>query len=177
MLKYLLLFLLAAALSALFTPVVRAVARKFGALDLPGERKIHERPMPRLGGFSIFVAFNVVLLASYQIDFFYFPTNFIKDFKYGWFFVASEIVLGLGAVDDFRRISPKIKLLFQIIAGLIVALTCYKIEIVASPFGTIRFGIWAIPVTILWGVAITNAINLLDGLDGLGAGTGFIVWL
>ena len=177
MLKYLLLFLLAAALSALFTPVVRAVARKFGALDLPGERKIHERPMPRLGGFSIFVAFNVVLLASYQIDFFYFPTNFIKDFKYGWFFVASEIVLGLGAVDDFRRISPKIKLLFQIIAGLIVALTCYKIEIVASPFGTIRFGIWAIPVTILWVVAITNAINLLDGLDGLAAGTGFIVCL
>jgi UDP-GlcNAc:undecaprenyl-phosphate GlcNAc-1-phosphate transferase len=173
--KYLLLFLLTAALSLLFTPVVRLLARRFGVLDHPEERKIHGKPIPRLGGFSIFIAFNAVLLASHQIDFFYFPLSFIKDFKYGWFFVASLIVLGLGAVDDFRRISPKFKLLFQIIAGLIVALTCYKIEVIASPFGTIRFGIWAIPVTVLWVVAITNAINLLDGLDGLAAGTSLIV--
>ena len=175
MLKYLILFVFAGAISLLFTPVVRQLARRFGVLDHPGERKIHGKPIPRLGGFSIFIAFNAVLLASHQIDFFYFPLSFAKDFKHGWFFVASLIILGLGAVDDFRRISPKFKLLIQIIAGLIVALTCYKIEVIDLHFGTIRFGIWAIPVTVLWVVAITNAINLLDGLDGLASGTSLIV--
>jgi UDP-GlcNAc:undecaprenyl-phosphate GlcNAc-1-phosphate transferase len=70
---------------------------------------------------------------------------------------------------------PSVKFLFQIVAGLIVALTIYKIETISLPFGTISLGIWSIPGTVLWVVAITNAINLLDGLDGLAAGTSFIV--
>jgi len=69
---------------------------------------------------------------------------------------------------------PSVKFLFQIVAGLIVALTIYKIETISLPFGTIHLGIWSIPATVLWVVAITNAINLLDGLDGLAAGTSFI---
>jgi UDP-GlcNAc:undecaprenyl-phosphate GlcNAc-1-phosphate transferase len=177
MLKYLLLFLLAAVVSYLFTPVVRYVARRLGALDLPGERKVHEKPIPRLGGFGIFVSFNLILLITYKIDFFYFPPNFMREIRFGWLFVASEIILGLGAVDDIRRMPPSIKFFFQIIAGLIVALTCFKMEVISSPFGTISLGILSIPATVLWVVAITNAINLLDGLDGLAAGTSFIVCL
>jgi UDP-GlcNAc:undecaprenyl-phosphate GlcNAc-1-phosphate transferase len=103
------------------------------------------------------------------------PPHFLREIKVVWLFVASAIVLGLGAVDDFRRMPPSVKFLFQIVAGLIVALTIYKIETISLPFGTIHLGIWSIPATVLWVVAITNAINLLDGLDGLAAGTSFIV--
>jgi len=147
------------------------------ALDLPGVRKVHSRPIPRLGGFSIFIAFHLVLCVSSQIGFFHFPSGFLREINFGWLFVASAIVLGLGAVDDFRRMPPSIKFFFQIIPGLIVALTCYKIEVISSPFGTLDLGIWSIPATVFWVVAITNAINLLDGLDGLAAGTSFIVCL
>jgi UDP-GlcNAc:undecaprenyl-phosphate GlcNAc-1-phosphate transferase len=177
MLKYLILFLLAFVSSLLFTPAVRAVARKLGALDLPGGRKVHDKPIPRLGGFSIFITFNLVLIIASQIDFFFFRENFLKEINFAWLIVASAIVLGMGAVDDFKKMPPSVKFFFQIIAGLIVALTSVKIQVVTLPFGAINLGIWSIPVTILWVVAITNAINLLDGLDGLAAGTSFIICL
>jgi UDP-GlcNAc:undecaprenyl-phosphate GlcNAc-1-phosphate transferase len=154
---------------------LRTVSRRVGALDLPGERKIHDQPIPRLGGLAIFISFNLVLLIASQIGFFHFPQNFLKEIRFWWLLVASAIVLGLGAVDDFRRIPSSIKFSFQIIAGLIVALTIYKIDMINLPFGTIHLGMWSIPATVLWVVAITNAINLLDGLDGLAAGTSFIV--
>ena len=175
MLKYLILFCIAFICSLLLTPLVRFVSRKLGAFDLPGERKIHTQPIPRLGGFSIFIVFHLVLYVFSQIDFFYFPIHFLNKINFWWMFVASTLALGLGAVDDFRRMPPSVKFFFQIIAGLIVALTIYKIETISLPFGTISLGIWSIPVTVLWVVAITNAINLLDGLDGLAAGTSFIV--
>jgi UDP-GlcNAc:undecaprenyl-phosphate GlcNAc-1-phosphate transferase len=177
MLKYLILFLIALVSSLFLTPVVRSAARKLRALDLPGGRKVHDQPIPRLGGISIFVTFNLSLLITYQFDFFYFPVDFLRVINYGWLLVASGIVLGVGVVDDLRRIPPSIKFFFQIIAGLIVALTCCKIEGISLPFGSISLGIWSIPVTVIWVVAITNAINLLDGLDGLAAGTSFIVCL
>ena len=175
MLKYLILFLIASVCSFLLTPLVRFFSRRFGALDLPGGRKIHDQPIPRLGGLSIFMVFNLVLLISYQFDFFYFPIDFLKEINFSWLFVASAIVLGLGAVDDFRTIPVSIKFFFQIIAGLIVALSWYRIEVISLPFGTFNLGIWSFPITVLWVVAITNAINLLDGLDGLAAGTSLIV--
>ncbi len=177
MLKYLILLLLAFVSSLLFTPAVRAVARKLGALDLPGGRKVHNRPIPRLGGFSIFVTFNLILIIASQIDFFFFPSDFLWEINFLWLIVASSIMLGIGAVDDLRRIPSSIKFFSQIVAGLIVALACVKIQVITLPFGTIDLGIWSIPATILWVVAITNAVNLLDGLDGLAAGTSFIVCL
>jgi UDP-GlcNAc:undecaprenyl-phosphate GlcNAc-1-phosphate transferase len=175
MLKYLILFLIASVCSLLITPLVRSISRRVGALDLPGERKIHDQPIPRLGGLSIFIVFNLVLFVTSQIGFFYFPQNFLQEIRFWWLLVASAIVLGLGALDDFRRMPPSVKFSFQIIAGLIVALTIYKIEMINLPFGTIHLGVLSIPVTIFWVVAITNAINLLDGLDGLAAGTSFII--
>ena len=177
MLKYLVLFVLASAFSFLLTPLVRFISGRLGAIDIPGDRKVHDRPIPRLGGFSIFVAFNLVLVVSSRFDFFYFPVDFLKEINFGWLFIASAVVLGLGAVDDFRRMPVSIKFFFQIIAGLIVALTGYRIEAIGLPFLTIHLGALAIPATVFWVVAITNAINLLDGLDGLAAGTSLIVCL
>jgi UDP-GlcNAc:undecaprenyl-phosphate GlcNAc-1-phosphate transferase len=130
-----------------------------------------------LGGLSIFIAFNLVLFTSCQFEFFFFPSNFFEAIKYGWLLIASAVVIGIGLADDFRNISPSLKFLFQIFAGLIVSFTSYKIERITFPFGTLGLGLWSIPITVLWVVAITNAFNLLDGLDGLAAGTAFIVSL
>ena len=177
MLKYLLLFVVAFVSSLLLTQLVRSLATRFGAVDHPGGRKIHTRPTPRLGGISIFVIFHLVLFVSSHLAFFHFPPDFLKVIKFWWLLTASGIVLCLGAVDDFRRMPPSIKFLFHIIAGMIVALTLSRIETISLPFGTFNIGIWSIPVTVFWVVAITNAINLLDGLDGLAAGTSFIVCL
>src|SRR4030042_862020 len=105
MLKYLILLLLAFVSSLLFTPAVRAVAGKLGALDLPGGRKVHDHPIPRLGGFSIFVTFYGILIVVSQIDFFFFPSDFLEEINFPWLVVASFIMLGIGSVDDFRRIS------------------------------------------------------------------------
>jgi UDP-GlcNAc:undecaprenyl-phosphate GlcNAc-1-phosphate transferase len=174
MLKYLILFCLASVSSLLLTPLIRFIAIKLGAIDQPGERKVHSKPTPRLGGFAIFISFHLILLIASQFEFFYFPPGFLQDVKFWWVLVASAIVLSLGAADDFRRMPPSIKFFFQIIAGLIVTLAGYKIEVIDLPFGTIQLGILSVPVTILWMVAITNSINLLDGLDGLAAGTSLL---
>ena len=177
MLKYIIIFIVALVCSFILTPLVRSVARRFGAIDLPGGRKIHTRPIPRLGGFSIFIAFHLVLLVSPQFAFFHFPPDFLRGIRFGWIFLASTIILGLGSIDDFKRLPPSVKFLFQILAGLIVAQMCCRIELISLPFGTFNLGIWSIPATIFWVVAITNAINLLDGLDGLAAGTSSIASL
>ncbi len=138
MLKYLTLFCIASAFSFLLTPLVRFLSGRLGAMDLPGERKVHGQPIPRLGGLAIFVGFNLVLLVSSRFDFFYFPVDFLKEINFGWLFVASTIALALGAVDDFRRMAPGVKFFFQIVAGLIVAVFCPRIEVISLPFGTSR---------------------------------------
>ncbi len=175
MLKYLILFSIAAFSTLLLTPAVRFVAIRLGAVDLPERRKIHTRPMPRLGGVSVFVIFHCVLLFTLPFDFFFFPPDFLKDTHFGWLFVASVTMVAIGAVDDFRRVPAGVKLFFQILAAFLVATKCCRIDFISLPFGTIHLGIWSLPVTILWIAGITNAINLLDGLDGLAAGTSLIV--
>ena len=175
MLKYIILFVLAAVFSFALTPLVRFLASRFGAMDLPGERKIHSRPIPRLGGISIFFIFYSLLFVSIHLDFFYFPAGSLEKINFWWLLAGSGIVLCLGAVDDFKRMPSGVKFFFQIIAGLTVALTAYRIETISLPLGIFDLGIWSIPLTVFWVVGITNAVNLLDGLDGLAAGTCFIV--
>ena len=175
MLKYLIVFFAASLCSLALTPLVRSFARRLGAMDLPEERKIHSQPMPRLGGLSIFISYYLVLAVASRFDFFHFPADFFRTEHHAWIFLATGLVLGIGIVDDFRRLPPALKFLVQAMAGLIVALFCYKVEVVSLPFGTLSLGIWAIPLTVFWIVAVINAINLLDGLDGLASGTAFIV--
>src|SRR3989337_255026 len=129
MLKYAILFSAALISSLILTPLVRSGARRLRAMDLPGKRKIHTRPIPRLGGFAIFISFYLVLFVFSQFSYFRFLEDFFKKAHFGWVLGASAIILGLGAVDDFRRIPPSLKFLFQIVAGLIVALTFCRIEV------------------------------------------------
>ena len=174
MLKYLILFACTALLSLLLTPLVRGAASRIGALDLPGERKVHERPTPRCGGIVIFVGFYLVLFIFGKVNQSALAFDFAGGINLGWFFIASALIFLMGTVDDFHPISPGVKFIIQILAALIVALTCCQVSIVSLPFGELALGPLAIPATVMWIVAITNGLNLLDGLDGLAAGTSFL---
>ena len=152
------------------TPFVRKLAFKIGAVDVPKEaRKIHNKPMPRMGGFAIFIAFVLGLVIS---------KGAITTTERGIIIGATVIVIG-GILDDVMDLKPKSKLAFQVLAAVILILHGIYINSITNPFsslsdGFININIFAIPMTIIWVVGVTNALNLIDGLDGLAAGVGFI---
>lgn len=151
-------------LALIFTPLVKKFAINIGAIDKPNERKVHNKIMPRLGGLAIFVSFLIGC-------FIFLPNVFIT-----WSILLGGILIALlGFLDDLKGLPAKVKFVGQIIAALVPIIGGIRIEYVMIPNGDfIEFGWLAIPITIFWIVAITNAINLIDGLDGLAAGVSSI---
>lgn len=149
------------------TPLVKKLAIKLGAVDKPNHRKVHKKLMPRLGGLSIYVSFFIGFLL------------FLPSTAPFWpIVVGSTIILFVGIMDDLFQLSAKVKLIGQVISAMVPVFGGYSIEFITVPFGDkIEFGAASIPLTILWVVAITNAINLIDGLDGLAAGVSSIALL
>lgn len=169
-------FAAAVLISVVMTPLARKAGRRYGALDVPDDRKIHTVPIPRIGGLAIFVSFFLVFGGAL----FFAPALFrnqLFDSRYLFFALGSLVAFGIGTVDDFRRINPKIKLLFQICAA---AIPCYGglgIEAVGIGSRVLHLGVYSYAVTIFWFVLLMNAINLIDGLDGLAAGIVFFASL
>ena len=157
--------LLALALSLVLTPGVIRLAYRWKAVDLPDNRKVHRRPMPRLGGLAVYIAFTATVLLT---------QNLAREW-WGLLLGATLIVL-LGILDDTRGISARQKLVGQIVAACAVIPFGVEVEFVTNPLqgGLIALGFWGIPLTVFWLVAVTNAVNLVDGLDGLAAGTAVI---
>lgn len=165
------IFGLALIISLLGTPLVSKLAFKLGAVDRPDKRKVHSRLMPRLGGLAIYLGFTVVTLFTVEIS---------KPMA-GLLLGGSIIVL-LGVLDDIRDISPRLKLLGQIVAAAVAVAFGIQVDFITNPFGGIIglnwFGVpWGVPLTVLWIVGITNALNLIDGLDGLAGGLSAIASL
>ena len=153
--------------SLLLTPLVKRIAVKIGATDRPNERKVHTKIMPRLGGLAIFFSFMIGILL-------YYPSN--SDALL--IIIGASIIVIIGVLDDIFCLSAKVKFMGQILAAMIPVFGGIQIDYVAIPNGEfIDFGFMAIPITIFWIVAITNAINLIDGLDGLAAGVSSIAIL
>lgn len=155
-------------LSALITPFVRRLAFVLGAVDDPNARRVNKIPMPTIGGLAIFISFNIgafVLLRSQ------FPTHELLALT-----AAECIIVLTGMVDDIQELSPKLKMLGIIVAGLVIYfLAGIKINIITIPFlGTFHLGWLSLPITLFWIMAITNAVNLIDGLDGLATGVSII---
>lgn len=151
-------------LALIITPLVRKTAITVGAIDRPNDRKVHRNTMPRLGGLAIYISFLIGLAL--------FPPDFMDVWPV--VFGATAIVI-LGIIDDMLSLSAKAKFLGQIGAALIPVLAGIQIEYITIPNGVVvEFGYLAIPITVFWIVAITNAINLIDGLDGLAAGVSTI---
>jgi len=158
-------FLLCLLCSILITPYIKKLAFKIGATDRPNQRKVHLKIMPRLGGLAIYISFLLGLLILHP------------DAPYhAAIFAGGIIILLTGVMDDIFDLSAKVKFLLQIAAALIVVLWGgIDVEFINLPFnGKIEFGFLTVPISVIWIVGITNAINLIDGLDGLAAGVSTI---
>jgi len=163
---YLYTFLCALGAVLVITPLMRRLALKVNAIDQPDERKIHDRPTPYLGGMAIYLAFVVSLLLAYSLS------SKVQSYQpFPALLVACLVIVVLGLYDDLRGSSAWIKFLFQSTAALIVIHAGVRIQLINVPFyHYLDLGIWTWPITCLWLVGICNAVNLIDGLDGLAAG-------
>lgn len=149
------------------TPVVKKLAIKIGATDQPNHRKVHQKVMARLGGLAIYIGFLVGFILT-QPESPYVSMTYIL--------IGSFIIIVIGVLDDIYELSAKVKLFGQIAAAVVVIIGGVKVEFINLPFdATLNLGWLSIPLTLLWIVGITNAINLIDGLDGLAAGVSSIV--
>ncbi|WP_003543736.1 glycosyltransferase family 4 protein [Desulfotomaculum nigrificans] len=160
--------LLALGMALLFTPWVRKAAFKIGALDKPEQRKVHSKIMPRMGGLAVFLAFALTTLLTQQLD------NRIIGLLFG-----GLLVVLLGMLDDTKGLPAKVKLVGQIAAAAAVIPFGVQVEFITNPINgqLLHLGLWGVPVTIFWIISVTNAVNLIDGLDGLAGGTSFIAAL
>ena len=170
---HLLVFLVAASISYLVTMVIRRISTKLQLLDLPTSRKIHATAVPYLGGVGVFFGFMMAMGVALHLDR-AFRWEFLQEFI--GLFVATSIIFLLGIFDDLGGSNASIKFFFQGVAATILWGYGYRIESISNPFGgLIEFGsLVSWMVTVVWFWSITNAINLIDGLDGLCAGIGAI---
>ncbi|NLZ38107.1 MAG: undecaprenyl/decaprenyl-phosphate alpha-N-acetylglucosaminyl 1-phosphate transferase [Firmicutes bacterium] len=167
MLQFILPFSIAFIVSLVATPLIARLAFLIGAVDKPNARKVHNSYMPRLGGLAIFAGFCTATV-----------TLVGQDPKIAGLLFGSTVVLLFGIADDIRGISPWMKLLGQFMAALIVIYFGIKIDYVNNPLnGFFQLGALGIPLTIFWIMGITNAVNLIDGLDGLASGISAIALL
>ena len=167
--KMLLALAAAAAISFLTTPLVKNLAYKVGAIDVPKDnRRMHKVPIPRLGGLAIFVAFLLTALIFADID------RQIQGILLG-----SVMIVVLGVLDDIMALKALPKLIVQIAAAGVAVYHGCVIQFFSNPnvFSAttyVNLGWLSIPITIIWIVAITNAVNFIDGLDGLAVGVSAI---
>ena len=151
------------------TPPVKQLAQRIGAIDIPrDERRIHKQPIPRLGGLAIFIGFIMSVL-------------FLADItpQLSGILLGSVIIVLIGVVDDIMSLPAILKFFIQIIAALVAVNNGVVIEVFSNPlfFSSAEYvslEFLSIPVTVIWIVAITNSVNLIDGLDGLAVGVSTI---
>lgn len=173
---YLFIFLLTAFLSFVLTNFFKWFAFKVGAIDYPDERKIHKKPIARLGGLAILCSFFIVTLIFLPLD------------KHILGLLAGSFILVIfGIIDDIKGLKPIVKIIGHISAALVIILSGIGIDFITNPFGgIISLDTWNIPISILgttyhitvwsdlftlfWVVTLINAINFLDGIDGLASG-------
>jgi UDP-GlcNAc:undecaprenyl-phosphate GlcNAc-1-phosphate transferase len=171
---YLFAFFVTALATALFTPIALRIALKVGAVSVPGGRNVNARSVPRLGGIAIAAASATTLIGLLALNSHVASTMRAHIVKILGLVAGSALMFALGVLDDTKRVRALYKLYAQIAASIIAFAAGFRIEIIYLPLvGNLQMGIFALPVTIIWIVAITNAINLIDGLDGLAGGVVF----
>ena len=174
---YLVLALTAAGLSLAVTPLVRALAVRLGALDEPGTRHVHPAPVPRLGGVALLVAGTLALAVAPLLGVPALDLLASRGWHLGWLLAGVLLVVTAGIIDDVRGLEPLPKLGWQAAAAAMALVGGYGLRGATNPFtgGFIEFGAaWGGVATLVWILVITNALNLIDGLDGLAAGVAMI---
>ena len=160
---------LAAVVALASTPLVKALSVKVGAVDVPKDgRRMHNHPIPRMGGLAIFLGFMAAVLLFVPLD----------TEKRGML-LGAVIIVVLGMLDDRFALPAMPKFVVQIIAAVIAVMAGNRIDVLSNPNIFSANPVWqlgwlAYPVTVVWIVAITNSVNLIDGLDGLACGVSTI---
>ena len=162
-------FMLTLCFALLLTPLTRWFGVKFGAIDFPEKRKIHTTPTPRTGGLAIFLSFMMVV-ALVEIWGRYVAVIVPFDRRFYFFLVGALIAFATGTVDDFHRLKPGIKLFFQIVAASVAYSGGLEIEKIGLVTSSIPMHFFSYLITVFWFLLIINAINLVDGMDGLAGG-------
>ena len=168
--SYLLIGIVAAVVTFCVTPIVTRVAPRLGWVYEPNERTVHTRPIPDVGGLAMFVGFVVALAVAWvQSDF---APLFDSNSEPLGVLIAAGVVFGVGFVDDVREISPPAKVFFTVVAGLALVWFGVVMFYFRLPYleATILGDDLRPLITVLWLIGMTQAINLIDGLDGLAAG-------
>jgi len=173
-LRIVITFFIAFICSLFLTPQTRRFALKFHIIEKSDSRKIHKRIITCLGGIAIYLSFIVSLLCTL----FFLPSKLVSSYLH--YFVAlvsgGTIILILGVFDDIKGANARTKVGWQLIAAFVtssifgIRITYFTVPVL----GRIELGMLSIPFTLMWVVGITNALNWIDGLDGLAAGTSSI---
>ena len=175
--------LIAAFLTAWITPIVLRYAEKSSAIDLPGERRVNTRPMPRLGGIAIFIGFAIAVILTVTLR------QFSRTGQHTWtmqivgVLLATTFMAFVGLIDDFRDLSAKVQSLALVTAGLILFAFGVRIEGVTNIFGgasTLSYNallnwhplglVASLLMTIIWVFIVTKTVDAIDGVDGLASG-------
>ena len=153
-------FMVALLLVVLITPAVSLAAWHFGVLDIPTDaRRLHRRPIPRLGGVAIYIGIVIPALAL--------------GHHHGFWgiMLGATLMLGLGLLDDVHPLHPGVKMAGLVAIAAVPVSFGIRIDHVTLPLlGVFNLGWWSVLVTVLWVVAIANIVNFIDGMDGLAAG-------
>ncbi|MCW5890267.1 MAG: undecaprenyl/decaprenyl-phosphate alpha-N-acetylglucosaminyl 1-phosphate transferase [bacterium] len=174
--EVLLLAVLAATISLAATPAARRLALRLGAVDEPDARRVHATPTPRLGGLAVATAIFGAIAVGAAVGA---PLTLLSlgEGARTWSLLAGALVMvAAGALDDVRGTAPATKLVAQIVAAALAVAGGHWIAGVTNPFtgAYVALGGVGALLAVVWIVAITNAFNLIDGLDGLAAGVGLI---
>lgn len=166
---YALVFGVAALVTFLTTPLVRRFVIKVGAIYRPNDRSVHKTPLPTMGGIAMYVGFVAALALSQFLPFFG-PINRASSSSVATLIVCT-LMLGLGVIDDTRGTTALSKLIAQIFIAGVLVLFGVQLSYLWFPWGVLALsGDLPVILTMAWAVAIPNAVNLVDGLDGLAAG-------
>jgi UDP-GlcNAc:undecaprenyl-phosphate GlcNAc-1-phosphate transferase len=157
-------------IALIVTPIIRDISRSFNLVDRPGKRKVHAYPIPRVGGMAIALAYGVSL-----ISFSHSSGSWATSLQPAWKLIpGAALVLLIGLLDDFYTLRPIVKLCGLVAAASVVFMSGLRLEEIAQH----PVPIWLdYPLTVFWLLLTSNALNLIDGLDGLCAGMGLMATL
>lgn len=166
--KYILIFIISASISFLVTPLAIRLAPRIGAMDIPKDaRRMHSKAMPRFGGMAIFAGTEIALLIFLH-----------HDPKVIAIVIGGACIYAVGVIDDVKGLPAKLKFLLQILCAVAAYIGGLRIDFVKNPLNEnayINFSpVVSFLITIFWIAALTNTVNLIDGLDGLAAGVAAI---
>lgn len=160
-------------LNLVVIPTILRLAHRFKWYDLPDHRKIHTGLIPRLGGPGMYLSFLcVALLTPILVTLITGGTVTVGyTLRFISLFLGVSLIQAIGLIDDFRPIKALLKFFLQMLAAIIVTAGGFLIRSVTLPYlGSLELGLFAYPITVLWLVGISNAVNLIDGMDGLAGG-------